>query len=227
LCSHSNFVNFFAIFRPIFTHFSPIFAHFSSNFIQFRSFFAHFCYFSAYSRYFSLYFWLNIFSPRNASAVFGFLAHPQHGQALQNFTVKEYHVEVPAGEEATLSYEFTPRCVGGPMLAVAGCSWYRRIEESSAVRMVSIWARGCGYWLGGSRLKRGQEIVIKNVENVKLRVYRWCDVSILIVAGCSWYRWIEESNAVILVVNSWCGSGYWLGGQVFKNNASRNCKKKS
>jgi hypothetical protein len=45
LCSHSNFVNFFAIFRPIFTHFSPIFAHFSSYFIQSRSFFAHFGYF--------------------------------------------------------------------------------------------------------------------------------------------------------------------------------------
>jgi hypothetical protein len=152
-CAHTQissiFLPFFVQFLPIFHPFSLIFHPISSNLAHFSPILAIFAYFYLFYLFlpifclflpiFCLYLpiFLPIFlRPRNASAVFGFLAHPQHGQALQNFTVKEYHVEVPAGEEATLSYEFTPRCVGGPMLAVVVCSWYRRIEESSAVRMV-------------------------------------------------------------------------------------------
>jgi hypothetical protein len=35
------------------------------------------------------------------------------------------------------------------------------------------------------------------------------------VAGWQWYRWIAGGSAVILIPDSTCGSGYWLGGSGF------------
>eukprot|EP00162_Nutomonas_longa_P004043 comp14826_c0_seq1/m.21743 comp14826_c0_seq1/g.21743 ORF comp14826_c0_seq1/g.21743 comp14826_c0_seq1/m.21743 type:complete len:242 (-) comp14826_c0_seq1:68-793(-) len=44
----------------------------------------------------------------NFSAVYARLYDAASGYSIQNYTLKEYHVPVPVGEEATIVYKFTP-----------------------------------------------------------------------------------------------------------------------